>query len=117
MMKENLKQVPIMPQEYKGEYNLSCGYTTTTPRKWTEKELEWTKNLMKQGYSNKEIAVSLGRSETSVAATAVPDDGIYLPNSHPHPESVPYTTNPGSGQTGSGHCGIYDQTSSSCPGH
>lgn len=62
-----MKEIPIIPSEFLGEHNKNCGYTTTTPRKWTKEEIEWTKNLIKQGYSNKEIAVSLGRSETSVS--------------------------------------------------
>ena len=62
-----MKEIPIIPNEYLGEYNKNCGYTTTTPRKWTIKEIDWTKELIKQGYSNKEIAIILGRSETSVS--------------------------------------------------
>ncbi len=62
--------IPKMPDEYKGEYTTSCGYTATAPRKWTDKEIEFLKNLKAQGYSNKEIAVSLDRSETSVSIKA-----------------------------------------------
>ncbi len=64
---ENMKEIPIIPSEYIGDYTTNCGYTTTTPRKWTIKEIEWTKKLLEQGYSNKEIAISLNRSETSVS--------------------------------------------------
>jgi DNA-binding CsgD family transcriptional regulator len=62
-----MKDIPIIPDEYKGEHNKNCGYTTTTPRKWTKEEIEWTKKLIENGYSNKEIAISLDRSETSVS--------------------------------------------------
>lgn len=62
-----MKEIPIIPNEYLGVHNKSCGYTTTTPRKWTKEEIEWTKKLIEEGYSNKEIAVSLNRSETSVS--------------------------------------------------
>ena len=62
-----MKDIPIMPDEYKGVENKKGGYTTTTPRKWTEKEIEWTKGLIAKGYSNKDIAVSLDRSITSVS--------------------------------------------------
>lgn len=62
-----MREIPIIPCEYKGEYNKSCGYTTTKPRKWTKEEIEWTKKLINEGYSNKEIALSLDRSETSVS--------------------------------------------------
>lgn len=61
------KEIPIIPEEYKGEHGTNCGYTITTPRKWTEKEIEWTKKLLKEGYTTKEIAISLDRSETSVS--------------------------------------------------
>lgn len=47
-----MREIPMIPIEYIGDYTTNCGYTTTTPRK---------------GYSNKEIAVSLNRSETSVS--------------------------------------------------
>ena len=54
-----MKEIPIMPQEFKGEYGSNCGYTTTDPRRWTEKEIEWVKKLIEDGYSNKEIAINL----------------------------------------------------------
>lgn len=66
MVKEN-KSIPIIPVEYIGKYQNSGGYTTTKPRVWTNKEIEWIKNLKEQGYNNKEIAQSIGRSETSVS--------------------------------------------------
>lgn len=56
-----------MPIEYMGEQGKNCGYTTTTPRKWTDKEIAWTKKLLSEGYSAKEIAESLGRSQVSVS--------------------------------------------------
>lgn len=64
---EQMRRIPIMPESYRGEYGTSCGYTTTTPRKWTDKEIEWTKQLMKDGYTCKEIAISLDRTPTSVS--------------------------------------------------
>lgn len=59
--------IPKLPDEYKGDYNKGCGYTETVPRKWTDKEIEFLKELKAQGYSNKDIAVSLDRSETSIS--------------------------------------------------
>ena len=62
-----MAQIPLIPKEYLGEYSKNCGYTTTNPRIWTSKEIEWVKELLSKGYSNKEIAVSLDRSVTSVS--------------------------------------------------
>ena len=60
-------KVPKMPDEYKGETIKNGGYTTSTPRKWTAKELEWVRDLSEKGYSNREIAESVDRTLTSVA--------------------------------------------------
>ena len=60
-------EIPKMPEEYKGEYKTGCGYTETAPRKWTDKEIEFLKELKAQGYNNKDIAHSLDRSETSIS--------------------------------------------------
>lgn len=62
-----MNNIPIMENDYKGKQLKGCGYTKTTPRKWTPEEIEWLKKMKKQGYSNKEIAISLDRSETSVS--------------------------------------------------
>lgn len=59
--------VPKMPEEFKGSYIKSCGYTKTTPREWTEKEVEYLLMLHSQGHSRKYIALSMDRSETSIA--------------------------------------------------
>ena len=62
-----MKEIPIIPNEYLGEAKKSCGYTLTTPREWTEKEIQWCQELKEKGYSAKEIAISTGRSEVSVS--------------------------------------------------
>ena len=62
-----MREVPEIPKEYLGNYNKNCGYTKTTPRQWTQKELEWCKQLMSNGYNIKEIAKSINRSEVSVS--------------------------------------------------
>ena len=62
-----MKEVPMIPKEYIGNIKKDCGYTKTQPREWTEKEIEWVLGLLKKGYTTKEIAKSLNRSETSVS--------------------------------------------------
>ena len=56
-----------MPIEYYGKTKKSCGYTQTQPREWTENEIKWIQEKNKSGYSAKEIANKIGRSETSVS--------------------------------------------------
>lgn len=62
-----MRVIPIMPEEYKGEIKKSGGYTKTAPREWTPLEIEWVQNLLSQGYTNKEIAESIDRSEVSTS--------------------------------------------------
>lgn len=62
-----MDNIPKMPKEYIGEYGKDTNYIINKPRKWTEKEIEWTKKMLDQGYTQKEIALSLDRSVTSVA--------------------------------------------------
>lgn len=62
-----MKTAPKMPDEYKGEIEKSGGYTTTEPRKWTASEIEWVKSLKEQGFTNKEIAESIERSQVATA--------------------------------------------------
>lgn len=59
--------IPKMPDDYKGKTNKNGGYTVSAPRIWTKQEIEWVKNLIEAGYSNKEIAESVDRTLTSVA--------------------------------------------------
>lgn len=65
MEKEN-RDIPKIPETFKGKTGKGCGYTKTQPRQWTQDEITWLKKLVKQGYSKKEIAISLGRTETSI---------------------------------------------------
>lgn len=62
-----MKQIPKMPEEFKGEVKRSGGYTKTAPREWTAPEIEWVQDLMKKGFTAKEIAVSIDRSEVSAS--------------------------------------------------
>jgi len=55
-----------MPSEYKGDKIEKTEYTKTAPRRWTDKELEWCKQLKKEGYTNKEVAESVDRTIVSV---------------------------------------------------
>ncbi len=59
--------IPKMPEEYKGNIKKNCGYTNTTPREWTKKEIEWVNFLLSKGYTSKQIAQSTDRSVTSVS--------------------------------------------------
>ena len=56
-----------MPDNFKGEYTKECGYTATAPRRWTKQEIDWCNDALEQGYSYKDIAESIDRSETSVS--------------------------------------------------
>ena len=58
---------PLMPSEYRGTTRQACGYTHTEPREWTEREISWLLQMKADGYTPKQIAESMGRSEVSVA--------------------------------------------------
>ena len=60
-----MNDIPMMPEEYKGRTTKSCGYTKTAPREWTEQEVQWVQSLLEKGYTRKQIALSIDRSETS----------------------------------------------------
>lgn len=56
-----------MPEEYKGKKSKKSEFTDTSPRKWTEKEIEWMKQKRSEGYSLTDIAKAMDRSEVSVS--------------------------------------------------
>lgn len=58
---------PTMPDKFKGKLKANCGYTDTMPRKWTQEEIDWILSLKQQGFSIRDIAESVGRSETSIS--------------------------------------------------
>lgn len=58
--------IPKLPDEYKGQHTKNGGYTSTTPRQWTDEELKWIVDLKNKGFSNAEIAESVERSIVSV---------------------------------------------------
>lgn len=62
-----MREIPKMPEEYKGEIKKSGGYTKTPPREWTSLEIAWVKNLIEEGFTNKEIAESIDRSVVSAS--------------------------------------------------
>lgn len=59
--------VPLMPEEYFGTQKKPCGYTKTSPRAWTDKEIEWITSLKQQGFSIEAIAKSVDRSPISIS--------------------------------------------------
>lgn len=61
------RAVPRMPEEFVGEVRADCGYTLSAPREWTDEEIEFVTALKEQGYTNAEIAESIGRTEVSVS--------------------------------------------------
>ena len=62
-----MRKAPQMPDEFKGEIKRGGGYTKTAPREWTEAELGWVEDLRAQGFTAREIAESIDRSEVSVS--------------------------------------------------
>lgn len=54
------------PVEIFGEVKKSGGYTKTAPREWTDLEVDWLLKNKKLGYSNKELAKALDRSDVSI---------------------------------------------------
>lgn len=62
-----MKEIPKMPEEYKGEIKKGGGYTKTAPREWTSLEIAWVKSLLEDGFTNKEIAISIDRSDVSTS--------------------------------------------------
>lgn len=66
-MRRNNKRVPKLPKKFIGETKSGSIYTKTTPREWTDGEIEWILNLRKDGYNMDEIALSIGRTKVSVS--------------------------------------------------
>ena len=55
-----------LPKDYIGEELKNGGYTKNTPRKWTEKEIDWLEMLIKEKFNNKQIDEFLYREQLSV---------------------------------------------------
>lgn len=56
-----------MPVEFYGEVKKGSVYVKSSPRAWTENELQWVIESMEKGYSVAQIAKSIGRTDISVA--------------------------------------------------
>ena len=62
-----IREIPIMPEEYKGKVCKKDKYKRNNARLWTREEEQWCLSLRQQGYSTDEIALSVGREHTSVS--------------------------------------------------
>jgi hypothetical protein len=60
------KEIPMMPEEYKGDVGKGCGFTKSKPREWTDAEIGWIQQMRSDGYSNEEIGQSTGRTAVSI---------------------------------------------------
>ena len=58
--------IEYMPKEYYGRLLPHNGHSTSIPREWTDKEEEWLRYCLSKGYSTRQIAESMNRSENSV---------------------------------------------------
>ena len=60
------REIPMMPEEFKGQEGKGCGYTKSKPREWTDQEIEWIQKMRADGFSNEEIGQSTGRTAVSI---------------------------------------------------
>ena len=58
--------IPMMPEEYKGEMKKGTGYTKSQPRRFTTEEIAWIKKMRSEGYSDEEIVLSTGRTAIAI---------------------------------------------------
>jgi hypothetical protein len=58
--------IPKMPKEFIGVFNKKNPYANTTARQWTEEEKQWCIEMYESGYTLEDIAISTGRSNTSI---------------------------------------------------
>ena len=58
--------IPKIPGEYIGKMKRNGGFTKTNPREWTDEEVAWILLLKQQGFSDRDIAESIGRTLVSV---------------------------------------------------
>lgn len=62
-----MENVLMMPEEYIGAARTKTQWTHSTPRKWTEKEIEWVLALQNKDYNAVQIACSVQRNIVSVS--------------------------------------------------
>lgn len=69
IMQETLFDLPNLelPKEFIGDNKTPGGYTKTQPREWTKEEIDWLLERKKEGYSIKELATAMDRSDVSVS--------------------------------------------------
>lgn len=69
MTRENQagKEPLVMPSNFYGKKTTPNEYIKSVPRKWTDDEIKWCKEKLAQGYTAKELARSIGRTEVSVS--------------------------------------------------
>lgn len=63
MKRNNIDEIPLMPEEFKSGIEFFVKYNGTMATKWTDEEEAWCWDLFKQGYKYSEIAYSIGRQE------------------------------------------------------
>ena len=63
MKKNQMNNIPLMPEEFKSGIKFFVKYNGTMATKWTDEEEAWCWDLFKQGYKYSEIAYSIGREE------------------------------------------------------
>lgn len=61
-----VNEIKPMPKEYQGEIYYDS-HNGSYSRKWTAEEIKWMESLIEEGYTNTEIAQSMGRGVTSVS--------------------------------------------------
>lgn len=61
------RPVPVLPEEYRGEEKPQTAYVNSAPREWSDSEVEWLRDMRAKGFTNAEIAESMGRTETSIS--------------------------------------------------
>lgn len=55
-----------MPDEFYGDLKPSTEFVKSVPRTWTDNELQWCVDSIESGFSVREIAEAIGRTEISV---------------------------------------------------
>ena len=60
------REIPMLPQSYRGKTFACSEYVKSSPREWTQAEIDWLYKMKDMGFSNAEIAKSMGRTEVSI---------------------------------------------------
>ena len=60
------RQIPMLPQSSRGKTLAGSVYVKSTPREWTDAEIDWLYRMKDMGFTNSEIAKSMGRTEVSI---------------------------------------------------